>query len=364
MIATMTRRGFGATAAIALAAPFIARAGAAEPIELRCSLDTEPSHPRNGGLRDYLAKIEAASGGQIQTKLFESGALFPDLHVIKALVQGQVEMACPGTWTMTGLVPDADLTQLPAFYGRPIDVVHKVTDGPAGKFVNGKLTEKLHVEVLGGWFDLGFNNWYSTKKPLQLGGRSGRHEAAQPWRRAELLAHPLHGRHPERDGVAGRSAGDVAGHVRRADHHQQQCLQLQAVRFRPAPLAAGPSGRWGNMCRCSTRPSGASSVPSCRTMMQAMDREPAQLSRELGEGAGRRPRGPDQAGRHLRGRSRGGARRHAGEDADAAGRRGGRCAYLARPGEAGHGGCRRLIRPASHGLPGPFRRYLGPGSNA
>ena len=166
MIATMTRRGFGATAAIALAAPFIARAGAAEPIELRCSLDTEPSHPRNGGLRDYLAKIEAASNGQIQTKLFESGALFPDLHVIKALVQGQVEMACPGTWTMTGLVPDADLTALPAFYGRPIDVVHKVTDGPAGKFVNGKLTEKLHVEVLGGWFDLGFNNWYSTKKPL------------------------------------------------------------------------------------------------------------------------------------------------------------------------------------------------------
>ncbi|MDE2514914.1 MAG: TRAP transporter substrate-binding protein DctP [Rhodospirillales bacterium] len=166
MSATLTRRAFGATAAAVLATPFIRNAEAAAPIELRCSLDTEPSHPRNVGFRDFLAKIEKGSNGEIKTRLFESGALFPDLHVVKALVQGQVEMACPGTWTVTGFVPDADFSQLPAFYGRPIDVVHKVTDGPAGKFVNAEMTKKLHLETLGAWFDLGFNNWYSTKKPL------------------------------------------------------------------------------------------------------------------------------------------------------------------------------------------------------
>jgi C4-dicarboxylate-binding protein DctP len=163
---TITRRAFGASAAVALAAPFISRAEAAAPTELRCSLDTAPSHPRNVAFRDFLGKIEAASDGQIKTKLFESGALFPDLQVVKALVQGQVEMACPGTWTITGFVPDADFSQLPAFYGRPIDVVHKATDGSGGKFVNGEIKDKLHVEVLGSWFDLGFNNWFSTHKPL------------------------------------------------------------------------------------------------------------------------------------------------------------------------------------------------------
>ena len=167
MSTTLTRRAFGATAAVALAAPFIGAAEAAAPIELRCSLDTEPSHPRNVAFRDFLAKVEAASGGSIKTKLFESGALFPDLHVVKALVQGQVEMACPGTWTVTGFVPDADFSQLPAFYGLPIDDVHKATDGPAGKFVNAEMAKKLHLEVLGSWFDLGFNNWYSTKKALE-----------------------------------------------------------------------------------------------------------------------------------------------------------------------------------------------------
>ena len=167
---TLTRRSFGAaaTAALAapLAAPFIGRAEAAAPLLLRCSLDTEPSHPRNVGIRDYLAKLEKASDGKIKTKLFQSGALFPDLHVVKALVQGQVEMACPGTWTITGFIPDADFSQLPALYGRPISDFHKASDGGAGKFINAEITRKLHLQVLGGWYDLGFNNWYSTKKPL------------------------------------------------------------------------------------------------------------------------------------------------------------------------------------------------------
>jgi TRAP-type C4-dicarboxylate transport system substrate-binding protein len=166
MVATVSRRAFGASAAIVLAAPFIARAHAADPIELRCSLDTEPTHARNVGFRDYLAKVEAASDGQIKTKLFESGTLFPDLHVVKALVQSQAEMACPGTWTLTGFVPDADFPGLPALYGQSVEMVHKATDGAAGKLVNKQLHDKLHLTVLGNWFDLGYNNWYSTKKPL------------------------------------------------------------------------------------------------------------------------------------------------------------------------------------------------------
>src|SRR6202012_212059 len=36
----------------------------------------------------------------------------------------------------------------------------------AGKSVNQKVTDKLSVQVLGGWFDLGFNEWFSTKHEL------------------------------------------------------------------------------------------------------------------------------------------------------------------------------------------------------
>jgi C4-dicarboxylate-binding protein DctP len=163
----LSRRAFSLSlASTALAAPFVRNAKAAEPLEMRVSLDTVPSHPRNIAFHDFLPKVEAASNGAIKTKLFESGSLFPDLQVSKALVQGQVEMVCPGTWTLTGFVPDADFSQLPAFYGQPVDIVHKATDGSAAKFVSQEISEKLGVQVLGGWFDLGFNNWFSTKKPL------------------------------------------------------------------------------------------------------------------------------------------------------------------------------------------------------
>ncbi len=164
---TISRRAFGAASAFVIAAPLIRRAAAAEPVQLRCSLDTAPSHPRNFAFRDFLGKLEQASGGRIATKLFEAGSLFPDLQVTKALVQGQVEMACPGSWTLTGLVPDADFSGLPAFYGRTIETVHKATDGSGGKYVNEQLAGKLNVDVLGPWLDLGYNEWFSTKKPVK-----------------------------------------------------------------------------------------------------------------------------------------------------------------------------------------------------
>jgi len=163
----ISRRTFaGAAVATVTSFSILRHARGDTTIELRASLDTAPSHPRNVAFREFLSKIEAASGGQVKTKLFESGALFPDLQVVKALVQGQVEMCCPGTWTITGFVADADFSQLPLFYGQPVDKIHKAVGGEGGKFVNKEITDKLHVQVLGGWFDLGFNEWFSTKKPL------------------------------------------------------------------------------------------------------------------------------------------------------------------------------------------------------
>jgi TRAP-type C4-dicarboxylate transport system substrate-binding protein len=163
----ISRRSLARASVLTLGSFAILRHARGEaPIELRCSLDTAPSHPRNVAFHDFLGKVEAASGGQVKTKLFESGSLFPDLQVLKALVQGQVDMACPGTWTITGFVADADFSQLPAFYGRPPDMVHKAADGAGGKFVNEEIHNKLHVEILGPWFDLGFNEWYTTRKPL------------------------------------------------------------------------------------------------------------------------------------------------------------------------------------------------------
>jgi len=161
----LTRRTLGRASAAALAGATIFRhARAAEPLRLRVSLDTAPTHGRNVSVADYLKKLEAASQGRIKTELFSSGSLFADLNVGKALIEGQVEMACPGHWTQTGVVPDCDMFQLPLFYGQDISVSHRAADGKAGVHIAQQLEHKLRSHVLGKWIDLGYQNWYFTAK--------------------------------------------------------------------------------------------------------------------------------------------------------------------------------------------------------
>jgi TRAP-type C4-dicarboxylate transport system substrate-binding protein len=171
----------------ALAAPFI-RTAHADPIRMRVSVDTSPSHGRTLSLADFLKKLEAASQGAIAPQLFDSGQLFADRDVIKALVLGQVEMAAPGTWLVSAYVPEADLAQLPVFYGQPVETTHRAIDGVPGDMVNEQVSKKLRVAIPGRWIDLGFTNWYGTRRPLNgladLRGLKIRNSGgyAQPWR--------------------------------------------------------------------------------------------------------------------------------------------------------------------------------------
>jgi TRAP-type C4-dicarboxylate transport system substrate-binding protein len=171
-----------------LAMPAVRAARADEPIRLRCSVDTAPTHGRNLALTDYFKKLESASDGRIKPELFASGQLFADLNVSKALLQGQVDMAAPGTWTVTSFVQNADLFQLPALYDQPIEMIHRVTDGKAGATIGVELEQKLRTHVLGAWIDNGFSNWFTTKIPLNsladLKGLKIRNSggAGQAWR--------------------------------------------------------------------------------------------------------------------------------------------------------------------------------------
>src|SRR5216683_2706417 len=195
---SLSRRAFVASAMAMVAAPAVSRGAAAadEPLTLRCSLETAPSHTRNAIIRDYLAKIETAAAGKIKTQLFESGQLFPDLQVGKALLQGQVEMAAPGSFALTGIISDADFLQLPVLYGRPIEIVHRVVDGKPGQLVASQIEARLNAHVIGPWLDLGFFNWYSTSKPLNsygdLKGMKIRNNggAGQAWRTQFMGAIP------------------------------------------------------------------------------------------------------------------------------------------------------------------------------
>jgi TRAP-type C4-dicarboxylate transport system substrate-binding protein len=105
-------------------------------------------------------------------------------------------MAVPGSWSLTGVVPDADFLQLPMLYGRPIDMVHRAVDGKSGQLLGKQIEKQVLAHVIGPWLDLGFFNWYSTSKPLNsygdLKGLKIRNSggAGQAWRTQFMGAIP------------------------------------------------------------------------------------------------------------------------------------------------------------------------------
>ena len=156
----LTRRTFTIAAGAALFAPAIGgRARAADaPLRLRVSLDTAPSHLRNVSMKDYLGKVEAASEGRIKTELFESGQLYPDLEVGKALIQGQVEMAAPGKLDHhRHRARCRSASSFRCSTASRCGLIHRVIDGKPGQFLNSQIEQKLRSHVMGPYLDLGIS---------------------------------------------------------------------------------------------------------------------------------------------------------------------------------------------------------------
>lgn len=138
----------------------------AEAIKMRVSLDTSPAHFRTKAIDQYLKALKERSKGQIEPEMYHSAQLFRDRDVLKALRQGGVEMAVPGTWQLANVEPNLDVFQLPMFYGLSVDAIHKVSDGEVGRMLTQSLEKKAGVKAIGNWIDLGPANTFSTTRPI------------------------------------------------------------------------------------------------------------------------------------------------------------------------------------------------------
>lgn len=133
---------------------------------MRISIETNPSHIRNVKTEAFIKRVNARLGGRVDAQLFPSAQLFRDRDIPRALRQGGVEMGQPGWWNLDGNAPDAALPSLPMFYGLETELLHRIMDGPAGQAINKRVEERLRVKVLGGWWDLGPQHFFSATKPI------------------------------------------------------------------------------------------------------------------------------------------------------------------------------------------------------
>lgn len=136
--------------------------------KLEISLETGPNHIRNIGVTEWAEELEKKSGGKLEVKIFHGAAKYKDTDVPKALNQGALDMGFPGTWQLGKFIADFDAADLPIFFGLSQEDNYKIWDGPAGQALAQKFEKKLGVKVIGKWLDLGFQNTYSTAKPIKV----------------------------------------------------------------------------------------------------------------------------------------------------------------------------------------------------
>lgn len=139
---------------------------AAASYELRISLDTGPSHLRTQVMRRFAERLAAAMPQRFEFRLFDSGQLYSDRDVIKALMWGDVDMAMPTPLYVARFEPAANVTSLPMFYGQPPEIMRQVLDGPLAAALAGRVEARLPVKVLSPSFDLGYVQIFSTQRPL------------------------------------------------------------------------------------------------------------------------------------------------------------------------------------------------------
>jgi TRAP-type C4-dicarboxylate transport system substrate-binding protein len=154
---------FGLTAVVLST---VAALPAAAQEKMRISLDTNPSHVRNKGVDIFVADLRKRVGDKLEIEVYPSAQLFRDRDIPKALRQGAVEMAVPGTWQLDGVEPNAAIQLLPMFYGVEPKVAHEIFDGKLGEFINKRMEDRLKVKIIGKWADLGMQHIYSTSKPI------------------------------------------------------------------------------------------------------------------------------------------------------------------------------------------------------
>jgi TRAP-type mannitol/chloroaromatic compound transport system substrate-binding protein len=156
---------YALTATLALGAGLAAPEANAADEKVRWKLQTAfPTNlPALGSPAKYLAdNVKAASGGDIQIRVYEPGKLVDTLEIISAVSDGKIAAGFSATAYEQGQVPAASLFNSPPFGMSPWAFMAWYYEGPGDKMLHETFAQEgynLHFELCGltgpetaGWY--------------------------------------------------------------------------------------------------------------------------------------------------------------------------------------------------------------------
>lgn len=144
----MRRTGMLAlAAALAVAAMPLAAAVAQEPVTLRFSTQSVPDDHHTKAAYKFEELVEAASDGEIQVEVFDSGSLFDQNAEQTALLRGDLDMAYTSSQWLSERVPAASIVGVP-YMITDVDHLYAVMESQVGQDIFAAAVEEAGVRPL------------------------------------------------------------------------------------------------------------------------------------------------------------------------------------------------------------------------
>jgi tripartite ATP-independent transporter DctP family solute receptor len=155
--------GATAVAGAILAAPFVARAQAAE-FTYKYANNLPDTHPMNVRAREMAAAIKTETGGRFALEVFPNSQLGSDTDTLSQLRSGGVEFFTLSGLILSTLVPAASINGI-GFAFPDYPTVWKAMDGDLGAYVRQQIAKANLVAMEKIW-DNGFRQMTTSTKPV------------------------------------------------------------------------------------------------------------------------------------------------------------------------------------------------------
>src|SRR6516165_10360993 len=148
-------------AALTLSAPFVALNAA--PLTLRWAHFAQEDHPANTAAKQFAARVEARTGGEIKINIFPNNVLGGPPEQAQQIKLGTIDMGLPTQGQLDKYDTAFAAVMLPFVFDGP-EHVFRVLDGPAMAWL-APLAEKQGFILLHNW-EYGFRNVTNSVRPI------------------------------------------------------------------------------------------------------------------------------------------------------------------------------------------------------
>ncbi|AER65963.1 TRAP dicarboxylate transporter, DctP subunit [Thermovirga lienii DSM 17291] len=122
-----------------------------------------PSHFISKGMDIFAQKVSEYSNGELKVEVFHSAQLFKDTEVVEAIQEGLVEMALIPVNKWSGMIPAADVFEMP-FIFKDLTSPEKFIKAGASDLLDKEFVKKGAKVVF--WVDYGLVQFFNNKRPL------------------------------------------------------------------------------------------------------------------------------------------------------------------------------------------------------